>query len=121
MALTQWVPTTNRSGTATSPALEVPPVGQPREVVYAELTGTHSDPLEWIDYATEWTDAAAASDPQAEWHHLVGGRFVGGDPVPKLGVFAAWAPVPPQATFIRARYDVQGTVRFGVRGEFRSQ
>lgn len=116
MAFTQWVPTSNKSGAATSPALAVP---DGSAVVYAELTGTHNNPAEWIDYSTEWTDAASGSDPQAVWHHLVGGRFVGGSPG-KGGKFYASAPLAPEATFIRARYDIQGTVNFGVRGEFRA-
>lgn len=116
MALVQWVPGQNRSGTATSPALSVPP-GSTK--VYAELTGTHNNGSEWIDYATEWTDAADGTNPSAVWRHLVSGRFVGGQPDFKTGKFYAEAGLSPTATFIRARYDVQGTVNFGVRGEFR--
>lgn len=117
MAFTQWVPQQSRSGAATSPGLAVP---GGVNVVYAELTGTHNNPAEWIDYSTEWTDAAVASDPQAVWHHLVGGRFVGGTPG-KTGKFFASSPLPPGATFLRARYDIQGQVTFGVRGEFRTE
>jgi hypothetical protein len=117
MALTQWLPISNRNGSAQSPG--VIPTGGATELYLQINTGPTDfiDPSEILDFEIDWS-----SNGGTVYGHLAGGRFVGAPTIDtKSGVRSVSVPIPPGCTHMRGSYTVVagGPIRFGLLGEWR--
>jgi len=115
MALSQWIPRQNRTGTAQSPGIA--PSGAALYLQIDTGASDFTDPAEILDFSIEWS-----ANNGSTYQHLAGGRFVGSATIDtKSGVRSVSVPVPPDCTQMRGSYTVVsgGPIRFGVLGEWR--
>lgn len=129
MAISRWAPIQNRNGVdQVSPPLEVTP-GSTR--VYARLAidnQSHFDDAQGagqiLRFSTWWSADTTVPPADSSFQHLGGngdGWQGGSAPVSKDGFYSTEENLPPGCRYVRANYSVvNGPIRFGVDGEFRT-